>query len=269
VADAYDRSSERGVELNLRTLEMLTIAEREIGFPITLTQGSYNGGAKKVKASAGTHDGGGAFDVRAKDLSMTQRKTVVTCLRRIGFAAWVRDPDQGPWPWHIHAIAVGDRELSTGATKQVKAYKHGKNGLKSNRDDDGPKVEWDEYPQTLQEGNVLSDNDKVFLRNLIAGIDKNVRVVGRDPSGVQVADAVTLGGRLLLLQDDTDDIQRRLSQISAAIGKIDNQVIDGITARVAPMIVAELAKFPPGTALTREQVAEGVSTALREAFGGT
>jgi len=268
MADAYDRSSERGVELNLRTLEMLTIAERDTGFQVTLTQGSYNGGAKKVKESAGTHDGGGALDVRAKDLSTTQRKAVVTCLRRIGFAAWIRNPDQGDWPWHIHAIAIGDRELSTGAAKQVKAYKKGKNGLKSTGNDDGPHVAWDEYPQMLQEGNVLSDNDKVFLRNLVAGIDRNVRVVGRDPSGVQVANAITLGGRLLLLQDDTDDIQRRLSRISAAIGQVDDRVIAGLTARVAPMIVAELSKLPPGTALTREQVGEAVSAALRESFGG-
>ncbi|MCI0687825.1 MAG: hypothetical protein L0Y54_11395 [Sporichthyaceae bacterium] len=266
MADAYERTRERqGFQLNRRTLEMLTVAERSIGFPVTLTQGSYN---NTVGPSAGTHDGGGAMDLRARDLTRSQRGTVVQQLRRIGFAAWLRLPTQGPWPIHIHAVAIGDRELSRAAKKQVRAYKKGKNGLRNNIDDDGPRVDWTEYPQTLQEDDVaLSNDDKAFLRDLVSGIDKSVKVVGRNASGQQVQDVVTLGGRLLLLQDDTDNIQRRLDLISAAIGRVDDTAITGLTTKLTPLIVSELAKLPAGTAPTKQQVSDAVSTALRDAFG--
>src|SRR5687768_16317521 len=99
----------RGKRLNKRTVAMIQAAERLTEFERDLVQGSYNRGG--VSASAGTHDGGGAIDVRAADLSAKERKAVVLALRKVGFAAWLRTPAQSHWPFHIHAIAVGDQDL--------------------------------------------------------------------------------------------------------------------------------------------------------------
>jgi hypothetical protein len=137
-AGPYTRTSRwDGQTLNLRTIEMLIAAERACGFPLVITQGSYNAGG--TAASAGTHDGGGALDVRAINLSSSQRDKVVLELRRVGFAAWLRTPSQGDWPYHIHAIAVGDQEMSAAAAQQVIDYRNGLNGLANKGPDDGPR----------------------------------------------------------------------------------------------------------------------------------
>jgi hypothetical protein len=122
--------------LNRRTVAMIQAAEKLAGFEFPLMQGSYNKGG--VTASAGTHDGGGALDVRAARLTAAQRKTAVLTLRQVGFAAWLRTPAQGNWPLHIHAIAVGDQDLSRGAANQVAEYRRCKNGLANRGHDDGP-----------------------------------------------------------------------------------------------------------------------------------
>ena len=117
--DPYGRTSRRdGVVLNYRTLEMFEITElRAITFgPLELSQGSYTTANPQ---SGGTHAGGGALDVRVGGLSTAQRETVVKELRRTGFAAWLRTPSQGDWPYHIHAIAIGDKEMSSQAAQQV------------------------------------------------------------------------------------------------------------------------------------------------------
>ncbi len=128
---------------------MLAEAESILGNDVVLSQGSYNPGG--VGASAGTHDGGGAVDVSISDLGTTQRWEVVKALRTVGFAAWLRTPDQGPWPYHIHAIAIGDTDLSIAARNQVADYYVGKNGLASHAGDNTPDAYrvpftwWEEY----------------------------------------------------------------------------------------------------------------------------
>ncbi|MDX6253392.1 MAG: hypothetical protein QOF10_6752 [Kribbellaceae bacterium] len=126
----------RGFQLNKRTVAMVQVAEKLAKFQFTIMQGSYNKGG--VSASAGTHDGGGAIDVAVADLSPAQRKAVVLALRQVGFAAWQRTPSQGRWPFHIHAIAVGDKDLSRGAAHQALEYRRCKNGLANRGTDDGP-----------------------------------------------------------------------------------------------------------------------------------
>lgn len=128
----------RGVKLNTRTRDMFEAIEFLTGLDLVITQGSYNAGG--VAASAGTHDGGGALDIRAKDLTADDRKAVVAAARRVGFAAWLRTPDQSDWPYHVHCEAIGDPDLSAGAAKQVKAYLKGRNGLAGNGPDDGPRT---------------------------------------------------------------------------------------------------------------------------------
>lgn len=139
--DDYTRVVVNSETLNQRTLTMLAHAqslydgELEItGYAIT--QGSYSTG---VSASFGTHAGGGAVD-----LSVLQRGTytvlwddiepLIHALRAAGFAAWLREYGElyEGSPIHIHAIAVGDRELSTEAANQLTGeagYFRGYSGL--------------------------------------------------------------------------------------------------------------------------------------------
>src|SRR5688500_2188138 len=130
------RTDFSGRTVNQRTGAMLAEAEAILGFDIVLTQGSYNPGG--VGASGGTHDGGGAVDISVIDLGTTERWETVKALRTVGFAAWLRTPDQGDWPYHIHAIAIGDTDLSIAARNQVAAYYVGKNGLASHAADNTP-----------------------------------------------------------------------------------------------------------------------------------
>ncbi|WP_433013779.1 hypothetical protein [Kribbella sp. CA-294648] len=126
----------RGTQLNRRTVAMLMAAEKIYRSQFKLLQGSYNKGG--VAASAGTHDGGGAVDIGVAKQSPAQRRAIVLALRQVGFAAWLRTPAQGRWPYHVHAIAIGDKDLSRGAAIQVLEYKRKRNGLANRGKDDGP-----------------------------------------------------------------------------------------------------------------------------------
>ena len=137
----YTRIEVNNQTLNRRTLAMLTHAQEIYGGEIelsgyALTQGSYT---DSVAASFGTHAGGGAVD-----LSVMRQGTytvlwddvprLLHALRVAGFAAWLRDygelyPDSSI---HIHAMAIGDRELSSAAQDQLTGpagYFRGYSGL--------------------------------------------------------------------------------------------------------------------------------------------
>lgn len=148
----------RGVTINVRTRDMILAAEKILGWQLHLTQGSYNKGG--VTASAGTHDGGGVFDARARDLSTAKKNAAVTALRRVGFASWHRVPSQGNWPEHIHSVAIGDPELSRGARQQVLDYKAGRNGLASGGADNGTRayvnVTWESYKKKASQPTIHS-----------------------------------------------------------------------------------------------------------------
>jgi hypothetical protein len=130
-----------GMILSQRTVWMLEHAQQLYGGPLdfmkAITQGSYSPG---LSASFGTHDGGGAVDISVRDPSdwshiyYEDMDLIILSLRRAGFAAWLRK--QGDLydnsPIHIHAIAVGDPELSPAAQEQLTgsaAYFRGFNGL--------------------------------------------------------------------------------------------------------------------------------------------
>lgn len=135
-----------GVVVNARTEAMLTAAEHALGRKLALDQGSYNPGGDPT--SAGTHDGGGVVDVSVKGMTAAYRVTVARALRRVGFAAWVRTPRQGDWPYHIHAVAISDTDLSSQAQHQVGDYYLGLDGLAGRAPDDGPEVTirtWEEF----------------------------------------------------------------------------------------------------------------------------
>ncbi|MFF4237735.1 peptidoglycan-binding protein [Actinomadura geliboluensis] len=140
------RVSFGGAVVNARTRDMLAEAERLLGRKLVLDQGSYNPGGDPT--SAGTHDGGGVVDVSVQGMSAATRTSVARALRRVGFAAWVRSPQQGDWPWHIHAAAISDTDLSAQAQHQTGDYYLGLNGLANRGPDDGPQVTirtWEEY----------------------------------------------------------------------------------------------------------------------------
>jgi peptidoglycan hydrolase-like protein with peptidoglycan-binding domain len=128
--DAYS-----GKRVNTRTRNMLAAADAMLTWSITLSQGSYT---SSNPASAGTHDGGGVVDISVSSLSTTQRWQTVKALRTVGFAAWLRNPSQGDWPYHIHAAAVSDPDLSTQARNQIHDYYFGRNGLANHAADDTP-----------------------------------------------------------------------------------------------------------------------------------
>jgi len=139
--DDYTRVQVNGWTLNQRTLTMLAHAQELYGgeqdiTSYAITQGSYTNGES---ASFGTHSGGGAVD-----LSVLRRGTytilwddidpLLHALRRAGFAAWLREYGElyDGSPIHIHAIAIGDAELSPAAQEQLTGdagYFRGYSGL--------------------------------------------------------------------------------------------------------------------------------------------
>ena len=142
--DDYTRVWVNGEQFNVRTIALLDHAQALysaqggiIDFRRAITQGSYNAGA--VAASFGTHDSGGAVDLSVRspvDWSVLTGEIapMIRALRVAGFAAWVREENElyDGSVIHIHAIAIGDRELSEAARAQIDGrfgYLRGYNGL--------------------------------------------------------------------------------------------------------------------------------------------
>ncbi|MEU6860210.1 peptidoglycan-binding protein [Glycomyces sp. NPDC046736] len=123
-----------GKRVNTRTKNMLAAADAKLSWSLTLTQGSYTVGNP---SSAGTHDGGGVVDIAVGSMSATQRWQTVKALRDVGFAAWLRTPEQG-FSYHIHANAVADTDMAGVAQAQVHDYFFGKNGLANHAADNTP-----------------------------------------------------------------------------------------------------------------------------------
>lgn len=127
--DAYG-----GRRVNTRTRNMLAAADANLSWNLTLSQGSYSPGNPD---SAGTHDGGGVVDIAVNTMSTTERWQTVKALRDVGFAAWLRTPEQG-FAYHIHANAVADTDMAGVAQAQVHDYLVGKNGLANHGPDNTP-----------------------------------------------------------------------------------------------------------------------------------
>lgn len=123
----------RGYKLDPRTVDMILWAEHKAGFGFRITQGSYNKGG--VAASAGTHDGGGCVDFSIREVNPMRRVAMVRALKDAGFAAWYRPDRPGVWPPHIHAVAIGCKDLAPIAKRQVTAYDAKRDGLVSNNKD--------------------------------------------------------------------------------------------------------------------------------------
>ncbi|MEU5873326.1 peptidoglycan-binding protein [Glycomyces sp. NPDC047369] len=139
-----------GRRVNTRTKNMLAAADGKLSWSLALTQGSYTTGNP---SSAGTHDGGGVVDISVSGMSTTQRWQTVKALRDVGFAAWLRTPEQG-FSYHIHANAIGDTDMVAVARAQVHDYFYGKNGLASHAADNTPSsykgsfTWWEQYKRS-------------------------------------------------------------------------------------------------------------------------
>ncbi len=135
----YRRVDFRAVEVNKRTQTMIERADfimqkkfGHTGFQFGLTQGSYS---SSVSASGGTHDGGGALDITDRGLPKATVDDMVKSLRQAGFAAWSRGRGADTFTPHIHAIAIGDAQMSAAARSQVADYARGQNGLANHASD--------------------------------------------------------------------------------------------------------------------------------------
>lgn len=133
-AHDYTKTTYGGKKVNQRTKVMLERAAKLYGHAFSLTQGSYNTG---VAASAGTHDRGGVVDVSTSGMDSHKRYAAAMALRKAGFFAWVRTPNQG-FAYHIHAVAIGDHELSAGARSQISSGFRDRNGLAGQGKDTAP-----------------------------------------------------------------------------------------------------------------------------------
>ena len=139
--DDYELVNIDGYWLNARTVAMLEYAQLLYGGEIDLTgsaitQGSFHDNGA---ASFGTHLGGGAVDLSVMRpgtwiVLYDDIPVLLRALRQAGFAAWLREIDE-VFPGlgiHIHAIAIGDRDLSEAARAQLNgeaSYFRGFSGL--------------------------------------------------------------------------------------------------------------------------------------------
>lgn len=119
----------RGYKFTRRAIQSLRWVEEKSGVRINPAQGSFNSGG--VAASGGTHDGE-AIDIRVGGMGPVEIKTLVTWLRKAGWAAWYRAPIPGLWGPHVHAVPTTGK-LSAQAAYQVRAFDAGRDGLAGNR----------------------------------------------------------------------------------------------------------------------------------------
>jgi hypothetical protein len=137
----YTHVKVNGHLINARTLWMLkraAVLYAGRGSPLNVMQGSYT---VALAASFGTHAGGEAVDISVRVsltssgvLSETEQLALVRALRDAGFAAWLRLPTDLNLPvaLHIHAVAIGDVELSETARRQIdgpEGYLRGGDGI--------------------------------------------------------------------------------------------------------------------------------------------
>lgn len=136
MTDWSDRTTYQGKAVNAGTKALMRAANalvRSSHFggetsDITMVQGGYNAGG--VAASAGTHDGGGAFDLTPFNI-----KNRIKVFRLLGVAIWDRPTISGLWAHHLHGIVAGDGTASAAAKAQVSEYLAGGDGLRGTAPD--------------------------------------------------------------------------------------------------------------------------------------
>lgn len=207
-----DRPLWRGrTNVDALTIACIEHAESIGGHEFVVTQGSYQ---STVAASAGTHDKGGAVDLR-----WCGHDSCIRALRQAGLAAWHRHPWQGPWPDHIHAVVVDHPLLAPSAARQVVAYRAGRNGLASNGADDGPRIT--PIPTPIWP---WPEDDMPYTENQLTAIIRAAVRAELDPIKEQsrrIRQAIMQQIRALRAETKDQQILARLDKIAAALPEDD------------------------------------------------
>lgn len=131
----YDVTERDGEVVDNMTSAALDAAVDEFGSDLRIMQGGHS----HYEASGNTHAGLGVVDL---DVPNGDWEGAMTALRKIGFAAWVRNvpgySSAGDGA-HIHAVLIGNEALSPEAATQVQSYLNNDNGLSGSTPDDGPR----------------------------------------------------------------------------------------------------------------------------------
>ena len=236
--DDGDRVQFGGETVDRRTARMLTEAERLVNLEdpsigrFKLSQGCF---CHSVAASAGTHDGPGAFDMYSGGYSAEQKETIGLALRKVGFASWLRRKSQGPWDEHWHGIAMGAEGLPSVAASQVESYLDGRNGLRGNgKDTDQRPAEirtWEEYRK---------DQESVDNRPATPA-EPSPPTADANPDQFDIASGQSLDPGRDSDADGLTDVFERLAQTDAARADTDGDgLLDGFevsTSRSDPLLI--------------------------------
>lgn len=128
------RTTHQGHSVNARTLAMFKAAQSVGGLALVVEQGSYAPGADPT--SAGTHDGGGALDLDAEQLTTSGRTAAVTALpglpQLVGTCgrSCLRTPWSGACDRPASAIRVGTRQGVSRSTRVVATWSSSSRGLR-------------------------------------------------------------------------------------------------------------------------------------------
>jgi|GEM_PF-764967 len=124
-SDDYERVQVGEWTLNRRTLEMLTHAAKLYDGPIdilgaSILRGSY---LSEEDGANAIYYGGGVVDIKVTESGSNrvlyrEIDRLIRALRVAGFGAWFREGEDGESPY-IHAVAIGDRELSPIAQEEL------------------------------------------------------------------------------------------------------------------------------------------------------
>lgn len=141
----------QGFWLDVRTAAFFDSVNKAMPGGVTIVQGPFS---KSVDASAGTHDGPGALDLKPaaqKYKNVAGYEQLETICRRRGGASWFREWTNN---FHVHVIVIGTKGLPTVAAKQVTAYLNARDGLVSNKRITGViKTTWEKFKAAVTADN--------------------------------------------------------------------------------------------------------------------
>lgn len=184
-ADIKHVHGKQACSCQVKTLEMIESRLRAIGaikqdLSGLITQQAFS---TDVKASGGTHDGGGVWDVKFTVVDTIEKRRA---WRESGAWATFRTKDQGPWPDHGHVNWVGCPHMSEPAKRQVKKYRRGLNGLKGDGPDQAPRlkvVTWEQALAAFNQPKGCAGEAEEGDRPCAAGEDSGAAPGGRPEHG--------------------------------------------------------------------------------------
>ena len=167
---------------------LLVDAPHAAGVPFVLFQGSYS---TSVGASAGTHSGGGAFDLDIRMMNHQQRLDLIHELRVRDCAAWIRTPEYGYHapPEHIHGICWTEPDLSPAARQQVADYHNGLNGLADRGPDPHPQPSEDDMPLTDKDIEKIAEATAAAVNRVLGDYNAKGNPVGPNKDDPQMGAA--------------------------------------------------------------------------------